>query len=151
MKRDHLLVFLGLRAVIEANHHSQIVKVSPSFDMNKVGDLERKTLWKMGRRGDNAALCQIVHNAVQSNSNAMEIIGVARYVADQIDRVRIGDRFRHDGGTCASVERTCLCSELHQGRPCSHQANCRRCSGDVGAHLQYPLCAGRICCIIGEA
>jgi hypothetical protein len=92
MESDHLLVFRAFRAVIEANHHPKIVKIGPTFYMNKVSNFKCDALGIGGRCGDNAALCQIAHNLAQTNSDAVEIIGVVRCVADQMHRVRIGRR-----------------------------------------------------------
>jgi hypothetical protein len=99
MECEHLLVFLADRAVIEADRHAEIVDVSPTFHKDKVGDLKRETLWKMGRRGGNAAPRQIAHNSTQTNCGEAGIIfgvirkGVVKYVAVKIRSVRIGGRF----------------------------------------------------------
>jgi len=58
MEGDHLLVILTVCTVIEANHHSQAAKVSPTLHENKVSDLERETFRSIDRRGGNAALRQ---------------------------------------------------------------------------------------------
>ena len=78
MEREDLLVFLADRAVIEADHHAEIVDVSPTFHKDKVGDLKRETLRKMGRRGGNAAPRQIAHNSIQTNCEAAIIFGAVK-------------------------------------------------------------------------
>jgi hypothetical protein len=84
MERHHLLVFFTLGAVIEANHHAEIMEIGPLFDKNKVSDLERETFRQMAWRGGNAALCQIAHNSVQTIYDAVSIVGGVKYDAVSI-------------------------------------------------------------------
>ena len=75
-KGDHLLKFFTIRAVIEANRHSAVAKISPTSHEKKVSDLEGETSWRRG--GCGASHFQIAHIAAHTITSVVASISVVR-------------------------------------------------------------------------
>ena len=75
-KGDYLLIVITICAVIEANRHPTIVKISPTSHESKVSDLEGETSWRRG--GCGASHFQIAHIAAHTITSVVASISVVR-------------------------------------------------------------------------
>jgi hypothetical protein len=78
-KGDHLFILFTICAVIEANRHSAVAKISPTSHEKEVSDLEGETSWRRERGGCGASHFQMAHNAAHTTTNVVASISVVRY------------------------------------------------------------------------